>query len=47
VIKEINHQAIKSVNDYSSLISKLKKNDAIQMFIWRLNAGFVVVKLTK
>ena len=47
VIKEINHQAIKSVQDYSSQISKLKKNDAIQMFIWRMNAGFVVVKLTK
>ena len=47
VIKEINHQAIKSVKDYSSQISKLKKNDAVQMFIWRMNAGFVVVKLTK
>jgi serine protease Do len=47
VIKEINHQAIKSAKDYSSQISRLKKNDAVQMFIWRMNAGFVVVKLTK
>ena len=47
VIKEINHQTIKSVQDYSSLVSKLKKNDAIQMFIWRMNSGFVVVKLIK
>jgi serine protease Do len=47
VIKEINHQAVKSAKEYSSLIAKLKKNDAIQMFIWRLNAGFVVVKLTR
>jgi serine protease Do len=47
VIKEVNHQVIKSVQDYSSQISKLKKNDVIQMFIWRMNAGFVVVKLTK
>jgi len=47
VIKEINHQAIKSVKDYSSLISRLKNNDAIQMFIWRMGSGFVVVKLTK
>ena len=47
VIKEINHHAIRSVQDYSSLVSKLKKNDAVQMFIWRMNAGFVVVKLTK
>ena len=47
VIKEVNHHVIKSVQDYSSQISKLKKNDVIQMFIWRINAGFVVVKLTK
>lgn len=47
VIKEINHRPVKSVQDYSSIISKLKKNDAIQMFIWRVNAGFVVIKLTK
>ena len=47
VIKEINHQAIKSAKDYASQISKLKKNDAVQIFIWRMNAGFVVVKLTK
>ncbi len=47
VIKEINHHVIKSVQDYSSQMSKLKKNDVVQMFIWRMNAGFVVVKLTK
>jgi serine protease Do len=47
VIKEINHHAIKSIQDYSSQISKLKKNDVIQIFIWRMNAGFVVVKITK
>jgi serine protease Do len=47
VIKEINHQAIKSVKDYSSQMSKLKKDDAVQIFIWRMNAGFVVVKFTK
>ncbi len=47
VIKEINHQAIKSAQDYSALISKLKKNDTVQMFIWRMNSGFVVVKMTK
>jgi serine protease Do len=47
VIKEINHQAIKSVQDYTSMTSKLKKGDVVQMFIWRVNAGFVVVKLTR
>ena len=47
VIKEINHQAVKSAKDYAAQIAKLKKSDAVQMFIWRMNAGFVVVKLTK
>ncbi len=47
VIKEINHQAIKSAKDYASQMSRLKKNEAVQMFIWRMNAGFVVVKMIK
>jgi len=47
VIKEINHQAIKSVNDYATQMSKLNKNEVVQMFIWRKSDGFVVVKLTK
>lgn len=47
VIKEINHNLIKTVQDYSTQMSRLKKNDVVQMFIWRINAGFVVVKLTK
>ncbi len=47
VIKEINHRPVKTVQDYSSIISKLKKNEVIQIFIWRLNVGFVVIKIIK
>jgi serine protease Do len=47
IIKEVNHTPIKNAKDYASVISKIKKNDPIQMFIWRSNAGFLVIKLTK
>lgn len=47
IIKEINHIPIKNTKDYASAISKIKKSEAIQMFIWRSNAGFLVIKLTK
>jgi serine protease Do len=47
VIKEINHQPVKSVKDYTAIISRINKDEAVQMFIWRMNAGFVVVKLSK
>jgi len=47
IIKEINHQPIETIKDYKNEIKKLKKGDSIQMFIKRINAGYVVVKLTK
>jgi serine protease Do len=47
VIKEINHHAVKSVQDYTTQMGKLKKNDVVQMFIWRMNSGFVIIKMTK
>ncbi len=47
IIKEINHQPIKTVKYYKNEIKKLKKGDSIQMFIKRVNVGFVIVKLTK
>jgi serine protease Do len=47
IIKEINHQPITTVKDYKKEIKKLKKGDSILMFIKRINAGYVVVKLTK
>jgi serine protease Do len=47
IIKEINHQPITTVKDYKKEIKKLKKGDSIQLFIKRINSGYVVVKLTK
>jgi serine protease Do len=47
IIKEINHQKIETVKDYKNEIKKLKKGDSIKMFIKRINAGYVVVNLTK
>jgi len=47
IIKEINHQPIKTVKDYKNKIKKLKKGDSIQMFIKRVDGNFDVVTLTK
>ncbi len=47
IIKEINHQPIKTVKDYKNEIKKLKKGDSIQMFIKRVDGNFDVVTLTK
>jgi serine protease Do len=47
IIKEINHQAVESVKDYSEALKKMNKDGAINLFIWRKNAGFLVVKLKK
>ena len=47
IIKEINHKPIETAKDYKNEIKKLKKGDSIQMFIKRINAGYVVIKLTK
>ncbi|MFH1102834.1 MAG: DegQ family serine endoprotease [Pseudomonadota bacterium] len=47
IIKEINHIPVNSVKTYREAVDKVKKGDAIQMFIQRRNVGFIVVKLTK
>lgn len=47
IIIEINHMAIKSVKDYKKAIEKVKKDESIQMFIKRANAGFIIINLTK
>ncbi len=47
IIKEINHKPIKTVKNYHKVIKKIKKSKSINMFIWRRNAGFLVIKLTK
>ncbi len=47
IIKEINHQKILTVSEYMQTIKKIKKGESIQMFIKRINVGFIVIKLTK
>jgi len=47
IIKEVNHTSIKSVNDYRDTVNQVEAGGAVQMFIKRVNAGFLVIKLTK
>ncbi len=47
IIKEINRITIESVGDYAAALKKFEKENTVQLFIWRKNAGFLVVKLKK
>jgi serine protease Do len=47
IIKEINHRVIESVKDYTAAMEKIKDDEAVNLFIWRKNAGFMVLKLNK
>lgn len=47
IIKEVNHQNITTVNDLNKAIRKTKDGETINLFIWRMNSGFFVVKITK
>lgn len=47
VIKEINHREIKTVDDYLTVLDQIEIGETIHFFLQRLNAGFLVVKLTK
>ncbi|MGB5747308.1 MAG: Do family serine endopeptidase [Desulfobacterales bacterium] len=47
IIKEINHKAIETGNDYTASVQKIKTGDAVNLFIWRKNAGFLVIKFSK
>ena len=47
IIKEVNRTSIKSVDDYRDTVNQVKAGDAVQMFIKRVNAGFLVIKLIK
>ncbi len=47
VIKEINHQPVEDTTAYARILKSIPNGEKIQLFIWRLNEGFVVVKLTK
>jgi len=47
IIKEINHRVIESVDDYKTALQKVKDSDSVNFFIWRRNAGFLVIKVEK
>ena len=47
VIKEVNHHAVNTVKAYRSVLGKIKKGEAVDLFIFRRNAGFLVVRLEK
>jgi len=47
IIKEVNHQAVKSVKDYTEAIGKIKKGETFRIFLWRSKVGFIIAKLTK
>jgi serine protease Do len=47
IIKEINRVGIESVGDYTAALKKFEKEKSLQLFIWRKNAGFLVLKLNR
>jgi len=47
IIKEINHEDVDDVDEYSKEIGKIKSGETIYMYILRPNRGFMVIKLIK
>ena len=47
IIKEINHKAIENVKDYAAALKKIEDGESVNLFIWRKNAGFLVIKFEK
>ena len=47
IIKEINNMSVKSIQDFSNLLKETKSGESIRMLIMRMNAGFMVIELTK
>jgi serine protease Do len=47
IVKEVNRQGVESVKDYNDALKKVPKDGNVNLFIWRKNAGFLVVKLKK
>lgn len=47
IIKEINRQPVKNISDYNRIIDDVKKGETLQLYIKRLNKGFMVVKMIK
>ena len=47
IIREINHKNITSVSDLNKAIDDIPEGETINLFIRRLNRGFLVIKITK
>ena len=47
IIKEVNRQAVETVKDCQEALKKVPKDGQASLFLWRKNAGFLVVKLKK
>jgi len=47
IIKEVNHRPLKSVADYNRAIAEVSSGSALQLFIRRMNTGYMVVQLVK
>ena len=47
IIREINHKNITSVSDLNKTIDEIPEGETINLFIRRLNRGFLVIKITK
>ncbi|MEJ2658121.1 MAG: DegQ family serine endoprotease [Desulfobacterales bacterium] len=47
IIIEINHRNISSANDFDNAINKVPEGKTINLFIRRMNRGFLVIKIKK
>ncbi|MGD8990803.1 MAG: Do family serine endopeptidase [Desulfobacterales bacterium] len=47
IIKEINRRSVKNTSEYKSLLRDIEPGEAVNLFIQRQNAGFLVAKLIK
>jgi serine protease Do len=47
IIMEINHQPVNDASDYIEIIDDVEKGDAVQMYLRRMNKGYMVVKIFK
>jgi serine protease Do len=47
IIKEINHEVVETVRDYKESVQKIEAGESVNLFIWRKNAGFLVIKFNK
>ncbi|RJQ61621.1 MAG: Do family serine endopeptidase [Desulfobacteraceae bacterium] len=47
IIKEVNHDEVGTAEDYIRSVEKVKPGEPVQLFIKRVNAGFLVIKMTR